>query len=357
MESKVRNSPSRGVRRLLPRTAASLLLLAAAFPAHAQAQSRKPMEEHAQPSKSELKKKLTPLQYQVTQEEGTEPPFKNEYWDNKKAGIYVDVVSGEPLFSSLDKYDSGTGWPSFVRPLAPENVIEKIDRGLFRSRVEVRSKGAGSHLGHVFPDGPEPTGMRYCMNSASMRFVPAEKLEAEGYGRFAALFGKGKPSAAKKTETAAFAGGCFWGVEEIVRKLPGVAKTEVGYTGGATEAPAYEDIKTGATGHAEAVQVVFDPDRISYEELLGYFFRLHDPTTLNRQGNDVGTQYRSVIFYHDEAQRKAAEKVKERVEKSGKWKGSLTTQIVRAGRFWTAEEYHQKYLLKNPGGYTCHFLR
>ncbi len=140
------------------------------------------------PNDAELKKTLTPIQYQVTQHEGTEPPFKNEYWDNHKPGIYVDVVSGEALFSSLDKFESGTGWPSFTRTLAPENVVEKTDRKFFMARTEVRSKHADSHLGHVFDDGPKPTGMRYCMNSASMRFIPAEKLGAEGYGEYAKLF-------------------------------------------------------------------------------------------------------------------------------------------------------------------------
>jgi peptide methionine sulfoxide reductase msrA/msrB len=128
------------------------------------------------------------MQYRVTQKEGTEPPFSNEYWDNKKEGIYVDVVSGEPLFSSRDKYDSGTGWPSFTRPLVPENIVERQDRSLFTVRTEVRSRKADSHLGHVFPDGPQPTGQRFCMNSAAMRFIPKEDLEKEGYGEFAVLF-------------------------------------------------------------------------------------------------------------------------------------------------------------------------
>jgi methionine-S-sulfoxide reductase len=159
------------------------------------------------------------------------------------------------------------------------------------------------------------------------------------------------------TETATLAGGCFWGVEDLIRRIPGVIDTEVGYTGGTLEGPRYEQVKTGRTGHAEAVRVVFDPERLSFEALLGWFFRMHDPTTRNRQGNDAGTPYRSAIFSHDEEQRHVAEAVKRRVDESGTWGRPVVTEIVPAGPFYPAEDYHQDYLVKNPGGYTCHWVR
>jgi methionine-S-sulfoxide reductase len=168
---------------------------------------------------------------------------------------------------------------------------------------------------------------------------------------------KTNDTAKTKLETATLAAGCFWGVEEFFRKIPGVVETKVGYAGGTKVNPSYEETSSGATGHAESVEIKFDPSKVSYETLLDWFFKIHDPTTLNRQGNDVGTQYRSAIFYHGEEQKKAAEKFKEKVAKSGAWKKDITTEIAPAGQFYQAEDYHQKYLVKNPGGYDNHFVR
>lgn len=166
-----------------------------------------------------------------------------------------------------------------------------------------------------------------------------------------------KTKDAQKLETATFAAGCFWGTEEFFRKISGVASTEVGYTGGSTKSPKYDEMHDGHTGHAESVEVKFDPSVVTYEKLLDHFFKMHDPTTLNRQGNDSGNQYRSAIFYHGDQQRKIATDFKSKVEKSKAWKSPIITEIGAAQKFWPAEDYHQKYLIKNPGGYDNHFVR
>jgi peptide methionine sulfoxide reductase msrA/msrB len=309
--------------------------------------SRKPYSEE------ELKKRLTALQYHVTRESGTEPPFNNEFWNEHREGLYVDVVSGEPLFSSRDKFDSGCGWPSFTKPVEGTDLAEKKDTGFGMIRTEVRSAQADSHLGHVFSDGPsDKGGLRYCINSASLRFIPVDDLQKAGYGRYLPLFGRKAP-AELSVQVATLAGGCFWGMQDLLRKQPGVITTEVGYTGGSVPNANYQNHK----GHAEAVRIEFDPTKTSYEKLLRFFFRMHDPTTLNRQGNDVGSSYRSAIFYHDEEQKRIAQKVKAEVDAGGMWPRPAATEITPAGPWWRAEEYHQDYLEKHPGGYTCHWVR
>ncbi|GEM_PF-18601 len=336
---------------------------------------------YQKPPDEELHKRLTPLQYAVTQKAATEPPFSNAYFDNHEEGLYVDVVTGEPLFSSRDKFDSGTGWPSFTKPIEAERVESKPDNNHGMRRTEVLSAVGKSHLGHVFDDGPAPTRLRYCINSAALRFIPVSELRGAGYGQYLSLFGqasqhaesvaaegtanscatpeKGEvPGCAATLETAILAGGCFWGMEELLRKVPGVLQTEVGYAGGVTPSPTYEDVSRGNTGHAEAVRVVFDPQQLSFADLLEkWFFRMHDPTTKNRQHNDIGTQYRSAIFVNGPEQRRVAELAIQHAQASGRWKAPITTEIADAGPFTTAEEYHQDYLVKHPNGYNCHYLR
>jgi len=277
---------------------------------------------------AEWKKLLTPEQYDVTRKKGTEKPFSGVCETPKEKGLYRCVDCGADLFGAGTKFESGTGWPSFYDPVSSLNVTTEEDRSFGMERIEVNCARCGARLGHVFDDGPPPTGKRYCINSAAIKFVKGDY---------------------KLVKAATFAAGCFWGVEESFRAIKGVVYTRAGYIGGNLKNPTYEDVCTGRTGHAESIEIQYDPSAITYLQLLDEFWKIHDPTTLNRQGPDFGSNYRSVIFYHDKEQEALAQASKEGLEKSGKYKSKIVTQIVPAGVFYRAEEYHQKYLIPKDG--------
>jgi peptide methionine sulfoxide reductase msrA/msrB len=304
----------------------------------------KNMLNKVEKTNKEWKKVLTPEQYRIMRKRGTEKSFSGQYNDHYEKGIYYCPGCDTPLFSSETKYDHGSGWPSFSAPF-DENYIEYLeDNSLFRRRTEVRCAVCGAHLGHVFDDGPGPTHKHYCINSVSMDFKRAES-QPESESNHSEKPNESAKKAAK-AENAIFAAGCFWGIEDKFRKTPGVISTEVGYTGGHVKNPTYKQVCTDNTGHTEAVKIAFDPTLISYEELLKVFFSIHDSTQLNRQGPDIGRQYRSAIFYYNDEQKMAAERIIKELESTHRLGKSIATEIVPASKFNKAEEYHQQYYEK-----------
>lgn len=273
--------------------------------------------------------KLTKEEERVIIYKGTEPPFSGKYNDHWEKGTYFCKRCNAPLYRSEDKFDAGCGWPSFDNEIP--NAVKRIPDpdGV---RTEIVCANCGAHLGHVFVgEGFTEKGVRHCVNSISLDFVPAKKE--------------------RRTERAIFAGGCFWGTEYYFKRAKGVISTAVGYIGGRKDNPTYEEICHGDTGHAEAVEVVFDPDIISYEELVKLFFEIHDPTQVNRQGPDIGEQYRSEIFYLNDEQKVIAEKWI-RILKDKGYK--IATKVTTGSTFWKAEEYHQDYYNKTGGSPYCH---
>ncbi|MCJ7582362.1 MAG: bifunctional methionine sulfoxide reductase B/A protein [Candidatus Aminicenantes bacterium] len=276
----------------------------------------------------EWKEILTPEQYNVLRKSGTERPFTGKYNMLFEEGIYSCAACGAPLFESEEKFDHGCGWPSFSAAIDNNSVEFHTDNSMLMNRTEVRCATCGSHLGHVFDDGPAPTGDRFCINSAALDFKSAETEN---------------PS---QEAIATFAAGCFWGIEHNFQQIEGVLSTRVGYTGGDVKNPTYQLVCSGKTGHAESIEITFDPSVVSYKELLEHFFSLHDPTQIDRQGPDIGTQYRSIIFYHSPSQKEEAEVSIKDMEISKRFRRPVATKIAPADVFYQAEDYHQDYYKK-----------
>ena len=295
---------------------------------------------------------LNPTEEAIIAHKCTEPPYSGRYVNHKAEGTYVCRACGAPLYASGDKFASDCGWPSFDDAL-PDAVKQQPDAD--GRRVEIVCSNCGGHLGHVFNgEGFTLKNIRHCVNSLSLSFIPkGDPLPLISSVRAvagSAATGSRQSLPTRKRASAVFAGGCFWGVEHVFSKTPGVVDAESGYSGGTVPDPTYEQVCAGRTGHAEAVKVTYDPSVVSYEQLARLFFELHDPTQVNRQGPDVGTQYRSVLFYDNEQEKGVAEKLVSLLLAKGY---TVATELAPAATFYPAEPYHQKYIAKNPGRH-CH---
>lgn len=299
-------------------------------------------------SPDEWRKRLSPEQFQVLRTAGTERPFCGALLDNKKQGVYTCAGCRLPLFTSDAKFNSGTGWPSFFQPIAPGNVVEHSDATHGMVRTEILCARCDGHLGHVFDDGPRPTGLRYCLNSESLDFTPSEELASlvDPASQSHNVAPRGSRPAG--TASAVLAGGCFWCTEAAFEQLDGVLDVVSGYAGGTSESANYEAVCGGNTSHAEAIRIVYDPARISFERLLDVFFDAHDPTQLNRQGNDVGTQYRSAIFYSTTVEKQATQQKMAALNASGALGRPIVTTLEPLVEFYPAEQYHQDYARQHP---------
>ena len=309
--------------------------------------SKKPLPapRRVEKTKEEWKAQLTPEQYRVTREHGTERAFTGEYCEAHAPGIYACVCCGTELFDSTTKFESGTGWPSFTVPVREDVIRYKLDNSWGMQRVEVLCNVCDAHLGHVFPDGPPPSGLRFCINSASLKKTDLRQAQDDNANT------DRSSTATGNLETATVGGGCFWCIEAYLDQLTGVHSVTSGYAGGHTENPDYRAVCNGDTGHAEVVQVEFDPNMISYSDLLKVFLIMHNPTTKNRQGADVGTQYRSIILTHNDRQAQIAKHVLEEMQPY--YEKPIVTEIVPLEKFYPAELYHQDYYKNDPSKAYC----
>jgi peptide methionine sulfoxide reductase msrA/msrB len=299
-------------------------------------------------SAADWRKRLSPEAFDVLRNQGTEAPGSGAFLNTDTDGVYCCAGCGLPLFSSDAKFHLDE-WPSFFQPIVRGNVAEVTDPD--GARIEIHCPRCGGHLGHVFNDGPQPTGLRYCVDSVSLSFTPHDKLaslaDPAAEPRKPAPASK-QTDANKKASTAVFASGCFWATEAAFAQIKGVIHVESGYSGGAQDTANYPAVCTGSTGHAESVQVTYDPSRVSYDQLLDVFFAAHDPTELDRQGNDVGPQYRSAIFYADESQKQAAEAKVQELTRNHAFPDPIVTAIEPLKSFFAAEKSHQNYVHDHP---------